>query len=134
MHDAAAAHEERVTRKDSFRTASGQFEDPTGGEDEDVAAERRALIRGDVGADAPIRIMSLRKVYPGGKVAVDSVTLHMEANECFGMLGPNGAGKTTTISILTGLFKQTKGTAFVNGYNISTEMHKVYERMGICPQ
>ena len=26
------------------------------------------------------------------------------------------------------------GEAYVNGFNISTEMHRVYERMGICPQ
>lgn len=36
----------------------------------------------------------------------------------FGLLGPNGAGKTTLISILTGLYDATEGTALISGINI----------------
>ena len=35
---------------------------------------------------------------------------------------------------MTGLFKQTSGLGFVNGFNISGEMREVYEGLGICPQ
>ncbi len=42
----------------------------------------------------------------------------IEDNEVFGLLGPNGAGKTTLISMITGIFEPTRGTAYIAGYNI----------------
>lgn len=51
--------------------------------------------------------------------------LKVEAGEIFGLLGPNGAGKTTLISMLTGLYPCTSGTANVGGYNITSELSKV---------
>ena len=35
---------------------------------------------------------------------------------------PLGAGKTTLISLLTGLYEPTKGTARVAGYDLTTEV------------
>ena len=46
----------------------------------------------------------------GKLVAVDGLTMEVEAGELFGFLGPNGAGKTTTINMLTGLMRPTSGT------------------------
>ncbi len=42
----------------------------------------------------------------------------IEDNQVFGLLGPNGAGKTTLISMITGIFSPTTGTAYISGYNI----------------
>ena len=115
-------------------------------EDEDVAAERKAVeemikkraTSSSSGIDGegpnPIETLSLRKVYAGGKVAVRNQTFSVRKDECFGLLGPNGAGKTTTISMLTGLYPPTSGTAHVYGYDIRTDMAKIYEMMGVCPQ
>lgn len=50
------------------------------------------------------------------------------------LLGHNGAGKTTTMSILTGLFSPTSGTANVNGYDIVTSIDKARDSLGLCPQ
>ena len=38
------------------------------------------------------------------------------------------------MSILTGLFPPTSGTAYINGYSILTEMDKIRDSLGLCPQ
>ena len=43
-------------------------------------------------------------------------------------------GKTTTISILTGLFTPTSGSATINGKDIHANMDSIRENMGLCPQ
>ncbi|ODM97302.1 ATP-binding cassette sub-family A member 3 [Orchesella cincta] len=63
-----------------------------------------------------VEIKNLRKVFGRNKAAV------------------NGAGKTTTISMLTGLFAPSGGTATVNGYDITTELDMVRDNLGLCPQ
>ena len=57
-----------------------------------------------------IRAQALAKHYDA-KVAVQDVSLTLEAGEIVGLLGPNGAGKTTTVRILTTLLKADGGTA-----------------------
>ncbi|MHB1959498.1 MAG: ATP-binding cassette domain-containing protein [Acidobacteriaceae bacterium] len=37
------------------------------------------------------------------KVAVDALSLQIEAGKMFGLLGPNGAGKTSTIRMMIGI-------------------------------
>ena len=111
--------------------SAGQIQGANAGvdedEDEDVAAERAAveaavaerLNDGDSSSTStvkwPIELYSLSKIYPGGKAAVDRLTLAVRENECFGLLGPNGAGKTSTIAILTGLYPPTSGRATICG-------------------
>src|SRR5438105_14659859 len=36
----------------------------------------------------------------GSKLALDNLSLHVQAGELFAFLGPNGAGKTTTIKLM----------------------------------
>ncbi len=48
-------------------------------------------------------------------VAVEDLSLTLEAGETLGFIGPNGAGKTTTIRVLLGLLRPSSGTALVFG-------------------
>jgi len=60
-------------------------------------------------AGSPVlRATGLRKVF-GGLVAVDDVSLRLDAGEIVGLIGPNGAGKSTIFDLLTGVAKPTAG-------------------------
>lgn len=81
-----------------------------------------------------IEIKNLTKVFPGGKKAVDDVTLTIKEGEFFALLGPNGAGKTTTINILTGLVPKTGGDVRVFGDSISENHTYIKSLIGVVPQ
>ncbi|CAL1544560.1 unnamed protein product [Lymnaea stagnalis] len=87
---------------------------------------------------AGIKIRNLRKVYGKGKekakVAVAGMTLNMYEGQITALLGHNGAGKTTTMSMLTGFYPPTSGTAMINGYDIRGEISEVRSSLGLCPQ
>lgn len=50
---------------------------------------------------------------------VRALTFASQRGEFFGLLGPNGAGKTTLISLLTGLFPSTSGSALIGGFDVA---------------
>jgi ABC-2 type transport system ATP-binding protein len=64
--------------------------------------------------DPVVSISALTKRYRE-VVAVDDVTLSLDAGTVTGFLGPNGAGKTTTLRVLLGLAEPTAGEALVFG-------------------
>ncbi|XP_062279433.1 phospholipid-transporting ATPase ABCA1 [Scomber scombrus] len=107
---------------------------PLGPEDEDVARERERVKSGNAQADI-LTMIDLSKVYKAGrKPAVDRLCLGIPRGECFGLLGVNGAGKTSTFRMLTGDTPITCGEAFLNHYSVLTEMERVHQLMGYCPQ
>ncbi|XP_008277592.1 ATP-binding cassette sub-family A member 1 [Stegastes partitus] len=107
---------------------------PLGPEDEDVAKERERVKSGKAQSDI-LTMMDLSKVYKAGrKPAVDRLCLGIPRSECFGLLGVNGAGKTSTFRMLTGDTPITHGEAFLNHYSVLTEMERVHQLMGYCPQ
>jgi ABC-2 type transport system ATP-binding protein len=53
----------------------------------------------------------------GDRLALNKVSLDLEAGEMFGLLGPNGAGKTTLISLIAGLIAPDEGELSVLGYS-----------------
>lgn len=55
--------------------------------------------------------------YYGKTVGIEDLDLDVYHGELFGFLGPNGAGKTTFMRTLMGIFKPTRGTATVLGYD-----------------
>jgi len=109
-------------------------------EDTDVMVERERVARDQHGT---VIVRGLQKIYDrtssifsksSQKFALKGVNFSIRGEECFGLLGPNGAGKTTLISILTGLYAPSSGTAYVNGKNIRHHMDEIRREIGICPQ
>ncbi|XP_076468788.1 phospholipid-transporting ATPase ABCA3-like isoform X1 [Babylonia areolata] len=85
------------------------------------------------GLPVGISMVHLRKVFDN-KAAVKDSTLTMYEGQITVLLGHNGAGKTTTMSMLTGFIPPTSGTAYVNGYDIRTDITNVRSNLGLCPQ
>ncbi|MGH0121051.1 UNVERIFIED_CONTAM: hypothetical protein FKN15_049426 [Acipenser sinensis] len=80
-------------------------------------------------------VEDLVKIYQDGKkVAVDGLTLGFYEGQITSFLGHNGAGKTTTMSILTGLFPPTSGTAYILGKDIRSDLSTIRQNLGVCPQ
>jgi ABC-2 type transport system ATP-binding protein len=81
-----------------------------------------------------IEVKNLGKQYPEDVVAVDGVSLKVEAGQIYGFLGPNGAGKSTTVKILTTLALPTSGSATVGGYDVIKEAGEVRRIAGVALQ
>ncbi len=77
---------------------------------------------------------ALRKVYPTGVTAVESLDLEIHDGEIFGLLGPNGAGKTTTIGMLTTRVVPTSGSARVAGIDVVADPPHAKARVGVVSQ
>ena len=51
----------------------------------------------------------------GGLKAAQNVNIRIKKNQIYGLIGPNGAGKTTIFNLLTGVYKPTTGTFYLDG-------------------
>lgn len=68
-----------------------------------------------------LRIENLTKVYPGGKRAVDSLSLSVQAGEIYGFIGHNGAGKSTTIRAVCGVMGFDEGSIVIDGKSVRAD-------------
>ena len=66
-------------------------------------------------------ISHFSKTYPGGKRAVDDLTLHVSPGEIVGFIGHNGAGKTTTLRAVAGVLDFDQGSITIDGHDIRTD-------------
>jgi len=80
-----------------------------------------------------IRTENLTKSF-GDHLAVDRLTLDINAGEVFGFLGPNGAGKTTTIRMLSSLISPSAGRATVMGYEVGRDDQQIRRHVGILTE
>ncbi|XP_055991191.1 phospholipid-transporting ATPase ABCA3 [Sorex fumeus] len=107
-------------------------------EDQDVVEEKNRVMAYGPGPlpDTPLVVKELSKVYPQRTplLAVHGLCLAVHKGECFGLLGFNGAGKSTTFKMLTGEETITSGDALVGGYSVCSDIGKVRQRIGYCPQ
>ena len=105
-------------------------------EKKDKNFEGEEIYKDKTKPDDVLRIKNIVKIFGDGKKAVDNVNLNFYKDEIFALLGHNGAGKTTLISMLTGLYEATQGSAYYDGYDIldSNNMDTFRTKLGICPQ
>ncbi len=79
-----------------------------------------------------LELRSLTKTF-GETVAVSHVDLVVQPGEIFGLIGPNGSGKTTTLRTICGLYRPTKGTVRVAGFDIMKDPTKAKWHLGYVP-
>jgi multiple sugar transport system ATP-binding protein len=68
---------------------------------------------------AGIVLQNVRKVFHGGVVAVDDVSLEVEPGEFLVLVGPSGCGKTTILKMVAGLEPVTAGRIWINGRDVT---------------
>src|SRR5262245_60552046 len=80
-----------------------------------------------------ISVDRLTKWY-GPRLAVDRVSLEVEAGEIMGLLGPNGSGKTTILRILAGYLRPSSGVARIAGLDVVDDALAARARVGYVPE
>ena len=81
-----------------------------------------------------LKVEKLKKTYSTGVLALDGISLEVEAGRFFGLLGPNGAGKTTLINSIVSLARPDSGSVEVFGRDAYREFREARRMIGVSPQ
>ncbi len=68
----------------------------------------------------------------GGLKAVQELDLEIKQGQLYGLVGPNGAGKTTVFNMITGVYKPTTGTFWLDGENLTGKSQETINHKGIA--
>lgn len=74
---------------------------------------------------------------PMAKVALQNVTLEIEAGEFVGLIGPTGSGKSTLIQHFNGLLLPISGKVYVDGVDLTrkdTQLRFIRQKVGMVFQ
>jgi len=76
----------------------------------------------------------LRRPWQRGEpvLALDEVSLTVEAGELLCLMGSNGAGKTTLMKILAGVVLPTSGRALIDGYDVTRASRLLRAHIGFA--
>lgn len=77
-----------------------------------------------------LETQDLRKQF-GGLVAVDGVSMKVQAHTLHTIIGPNGAGKTTFFNLLSGNIRPTSGRVLFKGQDITDQPAHRRAHLGI---
>lgn len=80
-----------------------------------------------------LKIEHFCKTYPGGKRAVDDLSLEVAPGEICAFIGHNGAGKTTTLRAVSGVMAFSEGTITINGKDVKKEPVEAKKSPLFCP-
>jgi phosphonate transport system ATP-binding protein len=91
------------------------------------------------------RLEHVRKVFTDGTVAVDDVTLDIQAGERVAVIGPSGAGKTTLFRLLNATLRPTSGNLWFDEVDLESlsgrrlrqlrrRIGTVYQQHNLVPQ
>ncbi len=80
-----------------------------------------------------LRIEHFSKTYPGGKKAVDDLTLRVAPGEICGFIGHNGAGKSTTLLAVAGILDFDRGEIFVDGASVREDPLACKRKLAFLP-
>jgi branched-chain amino acid transport system ATP-binding protein len=82
----------------------------------------------------PLPLLEVARVSKrfGGIVALDDVSLNVEAGEIAGLIGPNGAGKTTVFNVITRLYVPDDGSVRFDGGSLLGTPPSAIVRRGIA--
>jgi ABC-2 type transport system ATP-binding protein len=70
----------------------------------------------------------------GDTIAVDNLSLQVQAGEIYGLVGPDGAGKTTTIRLLCGVLTPETGEITIGGHSMINNPDFAREQIGYLSQ
>jgi branched-chain amino acid transport system ATP-binding protein len=88
-------------------------------------------VRGKALESPAMALLAIRNVTRrfGGIVAIDDVSLDVEAGQIVGLIGPNGAGKTTLFNVITRLYRPDSGELELGGKSLlRTPPHRIVRR------
>ena len=86
-----------------------------------------------------LRLENLRFAFPGGRPAVDGVSLTLTAGEFFCLLGPSGSGKSTLLRLIGGYLAPHAGAIWLGDREITRlpperrEMGTVFQNYALFP-
>ena len=83
-------------------------------------------------ASAMIRFENVSRHFDT-KIAVDNLSMEINAGEVFAFLGPNGAGKTTSLKMLVGLLVPSSGSVFIDGIDVVRSARQAKALLGFVP-
>ena len=68
---------------------------------------------------APVSFVDVSKVFGKDVVAVDNISMRVEAGRLVTLLGPSGCGKTTTLRMIAGLEMATSGRILIGDKDVT---------------
>jgi len=72
--------------------------------------------------------------FESGHIGLNSVNFEIFSGNIVGIMGGSGAGKSTLLSVLTGLYKPTRGTVLLNNTDIHTQTQAIEGLIGYVSQ